>query len=107
MSLAWSRCAIRKANWKATWPSHGPEGAFFMRIRWRTLFAPLLCAVTAYGADPALQAVFQRMDKAAATFKGFTADLVKLEHHAIIDDNEKQTGTIAVRKPTPHSIQVL
>jgi outer membrane lipoprotein-sorting protein len=76
-------------------------------MRSRTLLAPLLCALTAHGADPALQAVFQRMDKAAANFKGFTADLVKLEHHAIIDDNEKQTGTIVVRKPTPHSIQVL
>jgi len=76
-------------------------------MRLRTLLTPLLCALTAYGADPALQAVYQRMDRAAATFKGFTADLVKLEHHAIIDDNEKQTGTIAVRKPTPHSIQVL
>jgi outer membrane lipoprotein-sorting protein len=76
-------------------------------MRWQTLLAPLLCVLTAYGADPALQAVFQRMDKAAATFKGFTADLVKVEHHAIIDDNETQTGTIAVRKPTPRSIQVL
>jgi outer membrane lipoprotein-sorting protein len=76
-------------------------------MRSRTFIALLLCTLPAYGADPALQAVFQRMDKAAATFKGFTADLVKLEHHAIIDDNETQTGTIAVRKPTPHSIQVL
>ena len=47
------------------------------------------------------------MDRAAATFKGFTADLVKIDHQAIIDDNDTQTGTIAVRKPNPHSIQVL
>jgi hypothetical protein len=76
-------------------------------MRLRTLLTPLFCALTAYGADPALQAVFQSMDKAAATFKGFTADLVKIDHQAIIDDNDKQTGTIAVRKPNPHSIQVL
>src|ERR1700683_5056592 len=76
-------------------------------MRSRKIFALLLCTPLAFGADAALQAVFQRMDKAALTFKGFTADLVKIEHHAIIDDNEKQTGTVAVRKAGPHSIQVL
>jgi hypothetical protein len=76
-------------------------------MRPRILLALLFCTLTAGAADPALQAVLQRMDKASATFKGFTADLVKLEHHAIIDDNDKLTGTIAVRKMGPHSIQVL
>lgn len=77
-------------------------------MRSRTLFALLLCTMTANGADdPALQAVFQRIDKAAATFKGFTADMVKLDHQAIIDDSDKLTGTIAVRKAGPHNIQVL
>jgi outer membrane lipoprotein-sorting protein len=76
-------------------------------MRSRKIFALLLCTPLAFGADAALQAEFQRMDKAALTFKGFTADLVKIEHHAIIDDNEKQTGTVAVRKAGPHSIQVL
>jgi outer membrane lipoprotein-sorting protein len=76
-------------------------------MRSRTLFALLLCTVAASGADPALQAVFQRIDKAAATFKGFTADMVKVDHLAIIDDNDKLTGTIAVRKVGPHNIQVL
>jgi outer membrane lipoprotein-sorting protein len=76
-------------------------------MRSRKIFALLLCTPLAFGADAALQAVFQRMDRAAATFKGFTADLLKIEHHAIIDDNEKQIGTVAVRKTGPHSIQVL
>ena len=48
-------------------------------MRSRTLLAPLLCALAAYGADPALQAVYQRMDKAAANFKGCTADVVKIQ----------------------------
>jgi outer membrane lipoprotein-sorting protein len=76
-------------------------------MRSRTLLALLFCTPLAYAADPGLQALFQRMDQAAATFKGFTADLVKVEHRAIIDDNETLRGTIAVRKPGPHSIQVL
>jgi outer membrane lipoprotein-sorting protein len=48
------------------------------------------------------------MDRAAATFKGCTADVVKINHLAIIDTgDEKQTGTIAVRKLTPHTFQLL
>lgn len=61
----------------------------------------------AYGFDQTLQAVFSRMDKAAGSFKGFTADLVKIDHYSIMDNNDKQSGTIAVRKQNPHSIQVL
>jgi outer membrane lipoprotein-sorting protein len=76
-------------------------------MRSRTLLALLLCTPPAYGADAALQAVFQRMDKAAGSFKGFTANLVKRDHYAIMDNTDTLTGTIAVSKPSPHSIQVL
>jgi outer membrane lipoprotein-sorting protein len=77
-------------------------------MRSRLSLALLVCTLTAYGADPALQAVYQRMDKAAAGFNGCTADLVKVDHYAIVDTgDEKQTGTIAVRKPNPRTIQVL
>jgi outer membrane lipoprotein-sorting protein len=76
-------------------------------MRSRTLLALLLCMPAAYGFDQTLQGVFNRMDKAAGSFKGFTADLVKIDHYSIMDNNDKQTGTIAVRKPNPHSIQVL
>jgi outer membrane lipoprotein-sorting protein len=76
-------------------------------MRSRTLLAAALCSLTAFAADPGLQPVFQRMDKAAAGFKGFTADVAKIDHQAIIDDNDKQTGTIAVRKPNPRGFQLL
>jgi outer membrane lipoprotein-sorting protein len=77
-------------------------------MRSRTLLALLLCTPPAHAADAALQAVFQRMDNAAATFKGCTADLVKIDHYAIIDTgDEKQNGTIAVRKPNPRTLQLL
>jgi outer membrane lipoprotein-sorting protein len=70
--------------------------------------ALFLCILPAYGADPALEAVFQRMDKAAATFKGCVADVVKINHLAIIDNgDERQAGTIAVRKLNPHTFQLL
>jgi outer membrane lipoprotein-sorting protein len=76
-------------------------------MRLPTLLALLFCTLTAGAADPALQAVFQRIDKAAATFKGFTADVVRIDYQSIIDDKDKQTGTIAVRKPNPQSFQYL
>jgi outer membrane lipoprotein-sorting protein len=76
-------------------------------MRSRTLLALLFCTLAAGATDPALQAVFQRIDKAASNFKGFTAAMVKLDHESIINDDEKQTGTIAVRKAGPHNIQVL
>jgi outer membrane lipoprotein-sorting protein len=76
-------------------------------MRSRIILALMFCTLTADAADPALQAVFQRIDKAAATFKGFTADMTKVDHESIVNDNEKQTGTIAVRKAGPHNIQVL
>lgn len=76
-------------------------------MRSPTLLALLLCTPLAYAADQSLQAVFAHMDKAAGSFKGFTADLVKLDHYAIMDNTDRETGTIAVRKPGPHSIQVL
>jgi len=70
------------------------------------LFA-LLFSMPAYGFGQSLQAVFDHMDKAAGSFKGFTADLVKVDHYAIMDTNDTLSGTIAVHKPGPHSIQVL
>jgi outer membrane lipoprotein-sorting protein len=76
-------------------------------MRPRKIFALLLCAPLAFGADAALQAVFQRMDKAAVTFKGCTAEVVKIDHQSIIDSSDKQTGTIAMLKPNPRNFQLL
>lgn len=77
-------------------------------MRSRTLLTLVVWALPIYGADPAMQAVFQRMDRAAASFKGFTADLVKIDHYAIIDTgDEKRAGTIAVRKLSPRTLHLL
>jgi outer membrane lipoprotein-sorting protein len=68
--------------------------------------AILLCASAGFAADP-LQAVFQRMDQASAVFKGFTADLERLDHHDFVGENDQGSGTIAVRKSGPRNILVL
>jgi outer membrane lipoprotein-sorting protein len=70
------------------------------------LFAVLLCA-SALADDPALQAVFQRMDKASPAFKGFTADLVKIDHQDFADATDQSTGTLTLRKSGPRNLQAL
>lgn len=59
------------------------------------------------GADASLQAVFDRMDQASARFKGLKADMRKLTHTEVINENSVDTGTIAVRLPKPHDLRVL
>jgi outer membrane lipoprotein-sorting protein len=76
-------------------------------MRSRILLAILLCAPAGFADDSPLQAVYRRMDAGAATFKGFTADLVKIDHQNFVDSNDKGSGSIAVRKSGPHSVQVL
>ena len=75
-------------------------------MRASILFAVFLCA-SALADDPALQAVFQRMDKASTGFKGFTADLVKIDHQDFVDATDRGTGTLTVRKSGPRNLQAL
>jgi outer membrane lipoprotein-sorting protein len=76
-------------------------------MRASLVFTLLLGSAIGFAADSPLQAVFQRMDKASADFKGFTANLVKIDHSDIVDANDKSEGTIAVRRVGPHNVQVL
>jgi hypothetical protein len=47
-----------------------------------------------YAAPDPLDAVFARIDAAAKTFKGMTADVSDTQHTAIVDDDDVKTGTI-------------
>ena len=69
----------------------------------------LLCSSAGFAADPRLDAVFQRMDKASTTFKGFTADLEKIDRTggSLLESTDKSIGTIAVRKSGPRNVQAL
>lgn len=68
--------------------------------------AVFLCA-NGFADDAALQAVYQSMDKAAPQFKGFTANLVKIDHQDFVDETDKSTGTLTVRKSGPRNLQAL
>ncbi len=55
-------------------------------------------AAAAAAPDP-LEAALGGMDKAAAKFKGLSADVVKVAHDAVLNEDDSFTGTIAVRRP--------
>jgi outer membrane lipoprotein-sorting protein len=86
-----------------------------LRIRFSK--ARIVLAVTLLGAaclnfgasaaDNSLQAVFTRMDQAAAKFKGLTADVRYTSHEAVIDEDENSTGTVVVKMPKPHDLHML
>jgi len=45
------------------------------------------------------------MDQASAKFKGLAGDITQLSHNALLNEDEKFTGTIAVRHPKPHELR--
>ena len=70
--------------------------------------AAALCAgslAAAPAADP-LDAVLARMDEAAATFKGLTADIRKVTHTDVVNVDDAAAGTIAVKKFKPGDTRI-
>jgi len=72
-----------------------------------TVAAVLPFPFVAPAADNSLPAVFRRMDQAAAKFKGLKADVKKVAHTAVINEDSVDTGTIVVRVPKPHDLRML
>ena len=53
------------------------------------------------------QQTLTKIDEAAASFKALTANVEKIHYTAIIDEKEKTSGTVVVRRPKPKELQVL
>jgi len=67
-------------------------------------------AATPFGAlaaDTSLEAVFARIDKGAAGFKGLTADMKRLHHVELVNANEVDEGTITVKKVKAGDVRIL
>ncbi len=58
------------------------------------LAVPLLLFV----APPSTQSVLERMDRAAAAFRGMTASVRHVTHTAVINDDSTETGTVKMLK---------
>jgi outer membrane lipoprotein-sorting protein len=88
--------------WEA--PHRGVTGL----VRVLTVAASACLAFGASGADNSLQQVFAHMDQTAATFKGMTADIRRVSHEGILnEDDPPDTGTVAVKLSKPHGVQML
>jgi outer membrane lipoprotein-sorting protein len=60
----------------------------------KRIFILYLCLTATVHAADSLDPVFARMDSAAKTFKGLTADVSDTAYTAIVDDRKVETGTI-------------
>lgn len=54
-----------------------------------------------------LEATLARMDRAAAGFRGITANLRQVSHTAIINDTTEESGTITLYRPKPKDLRML
>jgi outer membrane lipoprotein-sorting protein len=72
-----------------------------------TLAAYAISPFGALAADTSLDTVFARMDKAAASFKGMTADIKRLTHTDLVNANETDEGTIVVKRSKPQDVRML
>jgi len=67
-----------------------------------------ICAAALAGGVDELQATFARMDQAAAGFKGLAAEVTKVSHNALLNEDDSFTGTMAVRRGSkPHELRAV
>src|SRR5437016_6907335 len=76
-------------------------------FRYFFVMACAACPLGAWAADNTLDAVFAKVDKASATFKGLTAEMKRVHHTELVDANEIDEGTITVKKAKPGDIRIL
>ena len=70
--------------------------------------AVLLLASSGLAAPPAdpLDAAMAKMDQAAASFKGLTADIRKTTHTDVLNVDDAQSGTISVKRSKPGDTRI-
>jgi outer membrane lipoprotein-sorting protein len=61
----------------------------------------------ARAADNSLETAFARLDKAAAGFKGLTAEMKRMHHTELVNANEVDQGTITVKRFKPGDVRIL
>lgn len=79
-------------------------------MRFLSIVAPVLalsCAGGARPADDSLASVFAKMDAAAASFKGLTADVKKISHTEFLKQDDADSGTMAVKRTRPRELRAL
>lgn len=74
-----------------------------MIFRLTLLFAASLAALPAQ----TLEATLARMDRAAAGFRGISAQIEQVSHTAVINDTTVESGSIVLYRPKPRDLRML
>jgi outer membrane lipoprotein-sorting protein len=72
---------------------------------WLLLGGLALTAVSGYAAS--LSETLARMDQAAAKFTSLSADMRKVSHTGVINEDTPDEGTVRMKRPKPHDIRML
>lgn len=64
-----------------------------------------LSAAAALAAGGLLEATLDRMDQAAARFKDLSADIRRVHHTNVINEDTVDSGTILLKRPKPHDVR--
>ncbi len=69
--------------------------------------APLVCLLTLPLAAQTLEDAFAKMDKTAQQFKGVEADIKRVDHTAIVNEDATDSGIIRVQREKQHELRML
>lgn len=109
----WSPSGTRGRRWRDRF-STMRRGALRRSIRTGRLAflaglsaTALFLLATGVQAAPSLEAVLQKMDSAAADWKGMRAKMESVRYDSLVDDSRVESGRIAVRTTNSGSVQML
>jgi len=77
-----------------------------MKSAFLTVLVAGWVSISMPAAAESLEDVLVRMDKAAQGFKGMTADLKRVTHTAVLNDNSEETGTIRLKRSSARDVKI-
>jgi len=78
-----------------------------MHFRRTAILALVLTAPAWAGSQSGLDSLLDRIDKAAAAFRGMSAHVRRVAHTAVINEDDVDSGTILVKRPHPRDLRML
>jgi outer membrane lipoprotein-sorting protein len=67
----------------------------------------ILAALLTFAAADPLAAILAKMDQASVGFKGFSADVRRVQHTGVINEDIADTGTFLMKRPKPNEARFL
>jgi outer membrane lipoprotein-sorting protein len=77
-----------------------------MKFAFLAVLAAGWVAICTPATAESLQDVLERMDQGARGFKGMTADLKRVTHTAVLNDDSEETGTIRLKRSSARDVKI-